>query len=117
MITIAKFIKSEDAYLFRSFLEAQGIASYIYDEHVSQWFWAHTQALGGIRVVVADEDVEQAEALYVQYDKSMKSTPFVESPVRAWPIMALASLFFGFPVMLFGRKSKANDSHDTDSET
>jgi hypothetical protein len=115
MVTIAKFSKSEDAYLFRSFLEAQGIASYIYDEHVSQLFWAYTQALGGIRVAVADEDVEQAGVLYAEYDESMKSAPFVEPPVRAWPIMALASLFLGFPVMLFGRKSKADDKDDTDS--
>ncbi len=116
MVTIAKFAKSEDAYLFRSFLDAHGIESYIFDEHISQLFWQYTQAFGGIRVVVADEDVEQAEELFVEYDESMKSAPFVEPPVRAWPMMALASLLVGFPVMLFGRKSKSDDHHDTDSE-
>jgi hypothetical protein len=49
-------------------------------------------------------------------DRKICSAPFVEPPVRAWPIMVLASLFFGFTVMLFGRKSKADDPHDTDSE-
>lgn len=117
MVTIAKFSKSEDAYLFRSFLEAQGIESHIFDEHISQLFWHYTQAFGGVRVVVADEDVKQAEALFAEYDESMKSTPFVEPQVRAWPIMALASLICGFPVMLFGRKSKADDTHDPDAET
>jgi hypothetical protein len=117
MVTIAKFSKSEDAYLFRSFLNAQGIEAHIFDEHISQLFWHYTQAFGGIRVVVADEDVEQAEELYLEYDASMKSAPFVVPPVRAWPIVALASLFLGLPVMLFGRKSKSDDQHDTDSET
>ena len=115
MVTIAKFSKSEDAYLFRSFLDAQGIESYIFDEHISQLFWHYTQAFGGIRVVVADEDVERAEELFVEYDESMKSAPFIESPVRAWPMIALASLLVGFPVMLFGRKSKSDDQHDTES--
>lgn len=116
MVTIAKFSKSEDAYLFRSFLEAQGIESHIFDEHISQWLWHYSQAFGGVRVVVADEDAEQADKLYVDYDESIKSAPFVESPVRAWPIMALASLICGFPVMLFGRKSKVDDKHDADKE-
>lgn len=101
---------------FALFLDAQGIESYIFDEHISQLFWQYTLAFGGIRVVVGDEDVEQAEKLFVEYDESMKSAPFVVPPVRAWPVMALASLFFGFPVMLFGRKSKSDDQHDTESE-
>jgi hypothetical protein len=112
MVTIAKFSKSEDAYLFRSFLDAQGIEAHIFDEHISQLFWHYTQAFGGIRVVVADEDAEQAEQLYVEYDESMKTAPFVEPTVRAWPIVALVSLFMGVPVMLFGRKSKPDDNHD-----
>lgn len=31
-------------------------------------------------------------------------------------MIALASLLVGFPVMLFGRKSKSDDQHDTESE-
>ncbi len=116
MVTIAKFSKSEDAYLFRTFLEAEGVESYIFDEHISQLFWHYTQAFGGVRVVVADEDFDQAEELYAQYDESMKSAPFVEPTVRAWPIMAMFSLLCGFPVMLFGRKTKADDKPDADSE-
>lgn len=116
MVTIAKFFKSEDAYLFRSFLEAQGIEAHVLDEHLSQWLWHYTQAFGGIRVDVADEDAEQAEELFVEYNESMKTAPFVEPPVRAWPLVALVSLLFGFPLMLLGRKSKPDDKHDADGE-
>ncbi len=116
MVTIAKFFKSEDAYLFRSFLESRGVGAYVLDEHLSQWLWHYTQAFGGIRVDVADDDAEQAEELFVEYNESMKSAPFVEPPVRAWPLVALVSLLFGFPVMLLGRKSKANDKPNADAE-
>lgn len=116
MITIAKFFKSEDAHLFRSFLESQGIEAYIFDEHISQLFWHQTLAFGGIRVTVAAEDVEQAEELYVEYNESMKTAPFVVQPVRAWPIVAVLSLIVGIPLMLLGRKSKTKDPHDIDAE-
>jgi hypothetical protein len=116
MVTIAKFSKSEDAYLFRSFLDAQGIESYIFDEHISQLFWQYTLAFGGIRVVVADEDAEEAEKVYVEYDESMKSAPYVVQPVRAWPLMVIASLLLHCPVMLFGREIKPDDKQDTDPE-
>jgi len=110
MVTIAKFFKSEDAHLFRSFLESEGIAAHVFDEHISQWFWQNTLAFGGVRVVVADEDFEQAEQLYVEYNESMKTAPFVEPPVREWPVVALLSLIAGFPMMLLGRKTTAGDN-------
>lgn len=116
MVTIAKFFKSEDAYLFRSFLESEGIAAHVFDEHISQWFWQNTLAFGGVRVVVAEEDVEQADSLYEEYNESMKTAPFVERPVRVWPVIALLSVIVGFPMILLGRKSKAIFKHDNDAE-
>jgi Putative prokaryotic signal transducing protein len=115
MITVAKFFKSEDAHLFRSLLESEGIAAHVLDEHISQWFWQNTLAFGGVRVAVADEDSEHAEQLYVEYNESMKTAPFVERPVRAWPIVVLLSLIAGVPLILLGRKSKVKDDHDTDA--
>lgn len=116
MVIVAKFFKIEDAYLFRSFLESEGIEAHVFDEHMAQLFWIYTQMIGGIRVEVANEDAERAHQLYVEYNESMKTAPFVERPVRAWPIVALVSLLFSIPLMLFGRKSVSNDSHDTESE-
>ena len=112
MVTIARFFKSEDAHLFRSFLESQGIAAYVFDENVSQLFWHQTLAFGGIRVTVADEDAEQAEESYVEYNESMRTAPFVERPVRAWPIVVALSLIVGMPLMLLGRKSKGEENHE-----
>lgn len=117
MVTIAKFFKSEDAHLFRSFLESEGIAAHVFDEHISQLFWHHTLAFGGVRVAVADEDVEQAEELYVEYNESMKSTPHVEQPVRAWPIVAVLSLIAGVPMMLLGRRTKVRENNEPQKDT
>jgi hypothetical protein len=116
MTTISNFFKCEDAYLFRSFLDSAGIDGYVLDENFSQWFWYYSQTVGGIRVVVADEDAEQAKKLFIEYNESIKTAPFVERPVRAWPIMALLSIWAGFPLILFGRKPNTEDQHDTDSE-
>jgi len=39
MKTVARFYKSEDAYLFRSFLESEEIAAHVFDEYVPQNNW------------------------------------------------------------------------------
>jgi hypothetical protein len=109
METVARFYKGEEAYLFRSFLESEGIAAYVFDEHVPQiqWFW--TQLIGGIRVVVDEEDAGRAVELYKSYEANLNDGPQVVGDVKAWPLVLLASFFIGAPFFLFGRKSAAGD--------
>ena len=61
MVTIARFNKSEDAHLFRLRLSAAGIDAHVLDENYAQWFWWHTQAIGGIRVQIHDDDLDAAK--------------------------------------------------------
>ena len=56
MKTIATFSKPEEAHLFRTRLEAAGIP----DEHLIQMDWLYSNAIGGVRVQIADKDVEAA---------------------------------------------------------
>lgn len=58
MKTIATFSKPEEAHLLRTRLEAAGIPAYIQDEHLIQMDWFYSNAIGGVRVQVADEDVD-----------------------------------------------------------
>jgi len=58
--TIATFSKPEEAHLFRTRLEAAGIPAYVQDEHFIQMDWLYSNAIGGVRVQIADEDVEAA---------------------------------------------------------
>ncbi len=56
MTTIATFNKSEDAHLLRLRLESGGIAAFLVDENITQMEWSFLT--GGVRVQVADEEVE-----------------------------------------------------------
>lgn len=63
MITIATFTKVEDAHLLRMRLENAGIPAFLRDENTIQWDWLYSNLLGGVRVEVADEDEEAANAV------------------------------------------------------
>jgi len=63
MITIARFSKVEEAHLLRMRLEAGGIPAFVQDEHVVQVIWIYSDAIGGIRVQVAEEDAARAREL------------------------------------------------------
>jgi hypothetical protein len=58
--TIATFSKPEEAHLFRTRLEAAGIPAYVQDEHLIQMDWLYSNAVGGVRVQIADEDLDAA---------------------------------------------------------
>ncbi len=63
METIATFLKPEDAHLLRMRLEAVGIPAFVQDENLIQIDWLLSNAVGGVRVQVSDEDVTEALAL------------------------------------------------------
>jgi len=60
MKTIATFSKPEEAHLFRTRLEAAGIPAFVLDENLVQLDWLYSNAIGGVRVQIADEDLEAA---------------------------------------------------------
>jgi Putative prokaryotic signal transducing protein len=59
--TIATFSKPEDAHLLRMRLESAGIHAFIQDENMIQWDWLLSNAIGGARVQIADEDLLAAQ--------------------------------------------------------
>ena len=63
MVTIATFSKVEEAHLLRMRLEDAGIPAYIRDENTIQIDWLYSNALGGVRVDVSDEDLDAAKAV------------------------------------------------------
>ncbi len=104
METVARFHKGEEAYLFRSYLESEGIQAFVFDEHFPQLWWLYTQAIGGIRVVVDVDVAEQAADLYSAYEKAIATGPNVVGDVKAWPAVLLVSLVIGVPFLLLGRE-------------
>jgi hypothetical protein len=59
MRTVASFSQPMDAYLLRARLEGSGITAYIRDENLVTLDWLYSNAVGGVKVDVEDEDYEK----------------------------------------------------------
>jgi hypothetical protein len=105
MTTIATFPTPEDAHLFRAFLESRGIEGFLLDEYITQLFWHYSNAIGGVRFAVHDEDADEAVSVYQEYMKCLRTGPYPVEPVRGWPLVILLSLVVGAPFVIFGRRS------------
>lgn len=60
MKTLAAFNKPIDARLLIARLEGSGIAAYPRDENMVTLDWLASNAIGGVKVDVADEDYDRA---------------------------------------------------------
>lgn len=110
MITVATFSKPEEAHLFRMRLEAAGIPAFVQDENLVQTDWLFSNAVGGVRVQIADATKEFLAA------DPPSSSPDAEDVVcpacgshrtapDEWPrrVFFLSLLVLGFP-LFFGRR-------------
>lgn len=104
MRTVATFTTPEDAHLFRTYLESNGIEGFLLDEHFVQLFWHYSNAVGGVRLAVNDGDAESAAEIYLEYTHSLRSGPYPLEPVRGWPVVVLLSILFSMPLIIFGRR-------------
>lgn len=66
MTTIATFWKTEEAHLLRLRLGAAGIPSFLQDENITQMHPWRAAAMGGVRVQVADSDLEAAQKILAE---------------------------------------------------
>lgn len=64
MKVVAAFSKVEEAYVLRSHLEGRGIEAFVNDEHIVQQDWFLSNAVGGVKVEVAEEDYDAAKQIY-----------------------------------------------------
>jgi hypothetical protein len=85
------------------FLGSHGIEANVLDEYLVQICWKYSDAIGGVRVSVADEDGTEAALLYQQYMTALRDGPYPLRQVRAWPLVALLSIAVGVPWIIFGR--------------
>jgi hypothetical protein len=67
LITIARFTYPYEAQIAWSKLDALGVSAYIADEHTINMQWLYSNALGGVRLQVREED-EQAALLALAED-------------------------------------------------
>lgn len=60
MVTIAKYTTLDEAQLARMKLEGNGIYAFVADEAMVTMNWFYSNAIGGIRLQVRDEDESRA---------------------------------------------------------
>src|SRR5271170_5735475 len=63
MITVRRCFSLPEAQVIQSHLEGSGIETFLPDELTVQNDWLWTNAIGGVRVQVHEEDVERAREL------------------------------------------------------
>ena len=56
LVTIATFSFPQEAYIFKTKLESQGIQSYIEDEYIVTMMWLYSVAVGGVKLKVRESD-------------------------------------------------------------
>jgi len=61
MPIIASYTKLEDAHLAVSKLAGSGVRAWLRDEATANIYWLYSNAIGGVKVEVAEEDIERAQ--------------------------------------------------------
>ncbi|MEM7697268.1 MAG: hypothetical protein AAF236_02555 [Verrucomicrobiota bacterium] len=87
------------------FLEANDVSAHVFDEHLVQIAWYYSDAIGGVRVVVDECQIEEATELSQNYFKSLSQGPHFITVARAWPIALIFSLIIGAPALFFGKRT------------
>ncbi|HTX64544.1 MAG TPA: DUF2007 domain-containing protein [Opitutaceae bacterium] len=81
MRTIAAFTTIEEAYLLKSRLEGSGVAAFVRDEFTVAANPLYSNAIGGVKVEVADDDFDRA--LEVLDAGPRPAAPGAEAPAVA----------------------------------
>jgi hypothetical protein len=121
MITVGTFSKPEEAHLLRMRLEAGGVPAFIQDENMVQMDWLYSNAIGGVRVQIAEEDLEAAKQILNEEpvsngDPNMAKCPKCGSTDSAPDELArrlafLSLMLLKFPFLFSKSRWKCNSCH------
>ena len=67
MKVLASFSKPEEAHLLRAHLEGSGVTAFVRDDLTVSADWALSNAIGGVKVEVADEDYDEARSVLAAF--------------------------------------------------
>lgn len=85
MRTVASFWRPLEAYIVAGRLEAEGIPTDILDEHYIGINWMAGQALGGVKVVVHEDDVSRATDVLAGIAGQQFDVPLTQAESEAAP--------------------------------
>ena len=110
MVTISRYTLPEEAHVVRCFLEGHGVEAWVFDEYAVQWYWLISNAVGGVRLVVREEDRDTALELLKE---TLWAGEAFEIPRGGVPVFLL-SILFGIPFLLFGRRVVRDDAEGSE---
>lgn len=122
-VVVARFSFPHEAQIARASLDAAGIPAFIADEHTVNMNWLYSNALGGVRLLVPHDRLQEAKAL-LESDFS----DLLEFAQEAQPILCptcggsnleahtqgkkpafLVFLLLGFPLFFYRHGLRCND--------
>ena len=113
MKLVGRYSTADEAHLARLRLGAQGIEGYLLDEYMIQMDWLYSNAMGGVRLVVHDDQADSALSILRQppADEGMEFPPCPNCGATNTKIDVLPrKLAFGFmfflsaPIVCIGRQ-------------
>ncbi|PRY16502.1 putative signal transducing protein [Pontibacter ummariensis] len=130
LVTIAAFNDLTEAHILKGRLEAEGILCFLGDEHIVGAQPFYSVAVGGVKLKVTEQDVEEAKAILARIQGGEGEFELNESielapPMQEHPeaivcpncgsdnvneekynktVFSLSYLFLGFPVPFLSRK-------------
>lgn len=66
LVTIASYSFPYEAHIARAKLDSEGIPAFVADEHTINMNWLYSNALGGVRLQVPAEFVEEAQKILAE---------------------------------------------------
>ncbi|HHF2920456.1 DUF2007 domain-containing protein [Vibrio sp. VGrn 2] len=94
MIVVARFSFPHEAHIARASLDSVGIESYIADEHTVNTQWLYSNAIGGVRLMVAESDAEDAkQILSSDFSESLENELAVDEGKDVCPNCGSKELF------------------------
>jgi hypothetical protein len=122
LVTLCSYRDPIDAELAKAHLESAGIPAVILDRHLAAIQWLYSNAIGGVKIAVDQDDVQSARRL-LNEDRSTELSSVAESqsppadgdlcpictssairPSRLQRIAAAGSLATGVPLVMWRRR-------------
>lgn len=103
LVELKRCFDVSEAYAVKGYLASNGIHANVYDENTATTLWHYMVALGGVRVYVAHEDLEEARKLLETIPKTDLSTrPWLPNDWRRWSLFVVFVIFsLPVPLLLF----------------
>ena len=118
MPVVATYTNPEDAHLAVSLLGGNGIDAWVTDENTASLYWFYSNAIGGVKVEVAEADTEAArDVLQLPKIADTESPPLLACPVcgsrnvrlRKLNVFTGLCLVFYLPLPFASRKADCFD--------